>query len=176
MRPYREPKAKSWDDLRVSTVTTTFLPIERNTHTWIAFYVQLYLWITTRAKHAYGDRQYYTRNPPTQEDQPTNEALLPPRTFAWAKCTYGETYPTIEAHLRWEAFPRVKRTLAAIHCAAWSAFFGRDLHNSADRLGWHLRAHLLWTIEVHLSYQWVSTEITLTATEAAHDYYYLRTE
>jgi len=45
MRPYQEPKAKSRDDLRVSPVTTTFLPIECNAHTWIAFYGQLYLWI-----------------------------------------------------------------------------------------------------------------------------------
>jgi len=45
---------------------------------------------TTRENHAYGDRQYHKRNPPTDEDQPTNEAPLPPRTFARAKCTYGE--------------------------------------------------------------------------------------
>jgi hypothetical protein len=55
---------------------------------------------TTRAKHAYGDRQYYKRKPPTVSDQSTNYALLLARTSARAKCTYGETYPTIEAHLR----------------------------------------------------------------------------
>jgi len=43
MRPYREPKAKWRDESRVSTVTTTYLPIERYAHTWIALHGQLYL-------------------------------------------------------------------------------------------------------------------------------------
>jgi hypothetical protein len=46
----------------------------------------------TPAKQANGDREYDTRNPPTEEDQPTTEALLQPRTPARAKCTYGETH------------------------------------------------------------------------------------
>jgi hypothetical protein len=44
---------------------------------------------TSPAKHAYGDRQYYERNPHTQEDQPTKEALLLPQTSARVKSTYG---------------------------------------------------------------------------------------
>jgi len=44
----------------------------------------------TPAKNAYGDRQYYKRNIPTEEDQPTKDALLLPRTSPRAKCTYGE--------------------------------------------------------------------------------------
>ena len=32
------------------------------------------------------------RNPPTEEDQSTNYALLPLRTSARAKCTHGETH------------------------------------------------------------------------------------
>ena len=51
---------------------------------------QLYYGYSTRAKHAYGDRQYYKRNPPTGNDHSKNEALLPPRTSAWAKCTYSD--------------------------------------------------------------------------------------
>ena len=53
-----------------------------------------------------------------------NEALLPPGTSAQAKCTYRETYPTIDAHLRWEAFLKLKRTITAIHCTAWTSFTG----------------------------------------------------
>jgi hypothetical protein len=40
------------------------------------------------------------RNRHTEEDQPTKEALLPQRTSARVKCTYGETYLPIEAQLR----------------------------------------------------------------------------
>jgi hypothetical protein len=106
-RQYREPKAMSRADLRVSTVTTTFLPIERSAPASISVYsysssnleeahlrkhstaTYTYGYIT-RVKHAYGDRLYYKRNPSTEEDQPMWEALLPPRTSARAKCTYGE--------------------------------------------------------------------------------------
>jgi len=33
---------------------------------------------TIRAEQAYGDKQYYQRNPPTEEDQSMNKARLPP--------------------------------------------------------------------------------------------------
>jgi len=36
----------------------------------------------TQTKHAYGDRQYYQCNSPAQEDQFTDEALLPLSTSA----------------------------------------------------------------------------------------------
>jgi hypothetical protein len=35
---------------------------------------------------------------PTEENLPTNEALLPPRTSARAKCTYGE-YTVLLKHI-----------------------------------------------------------------------------
>jgi hypothetical protein len=95
MRPIRAPNAKSADELQVSTVTTSFLLLERIPPTSIAMYTdsssnleEAHLrrhstanctyGYATRAKHGYGHRQYYTRNPPTEEDQPTKEALLPP--------------------------------------------------------------------------------------------------
>ena len=79
---------------------------------------------TTQVKHAYGDRQYYKRNPPTEEDQPTNEALLPPRTSARAKCTYGEdTLPLRLKHIDDEKLSLDwSELIAVIHCAARSPF------------------------------------------------------
>jgi len=64
-----------------------------------------------------------------------NEALVPPRTSSRAKCTYGgETYRTIEAHLRQEAFPRLKRTYSGDSLRSVKCIYGGDLHNCAARL------------------------------------------
>jgi len=107
----------------------------------------------------------FERSIPTEEDQSTNEARLLPRTFPRVKCTYGETYPSIKPHLRWEAFPRLKRTHSGDTLHSVKCIYSRDLHNSADRLRrpwrlrWPLRAQLLWMINVHLPYQWFSTAI-----------------
>jgi len=93
MRPIGAPKAKSTDELQVSTVTTSCLLIEQIPPTSIGVYTdspsnleqaQLRRHSTanctygyaTPAKHANRDREYDTRNSPTEEDQPTTEALL----------------------------------------------------------------------------------------------------
>jgi hypothetical protein len=98
--------------------------------------------------------------------QSTKYPALLQRTSAWARCTYGEFYHTIEAHLQWEAFSWFKRTLTIngrTHSPGtkllktiirWrKCTCGQDLFNSSDilwRLWWRLRTQLLWTIEVHL--------------------------
>jgi hypothetical protein len=79
-RQYREPKVMSRDDLRVSTVTTTFLLSERSAPISVCVYTYSssnleaahlrrhstanYTYgYTTRVKHAYGDGQYFKSNP-----------------------------------------------------------------------------------------------------------------
>jgi len=105
---------------------------------------------------------------PTEEDQPTKDALLPPQTSPQAKCSYGESNATIVAHLRWEAFPRLMLTynskgstpspgtkLRRKMIAQRKCTYGQDQYNSADLLRWlwwFLRSQLLLTIEVVLAH------------------------
>jgi hypothetical protein len=92
-RPYRNPKAKSRDNLRVSKFTTTFLPIERSAPISVCVYA--YSSSILEEAHLLKNLVIATdtlleRWISTEEDLSTNEGLLPPRTSAQAKCTYGE--------------------------------------------------------------------------------------
>ena len=61
------------------------------------------------------------RSIPMEEDQSTNKALLPPRTFARAKCTFREdTLWLIHRYYQKRSLDGSK--LAAIHCTARSSF------------------------------------------------------
>jgi hypothetical protein len=73
------------------------------------------------------------RSTPTELDNTTNKPIYGggsayerstqlSGTSAPMKCTYGETYPTIDAQLQCTVCPPVKGTIAGIHCAVWSAF------------------------------------------------------
>jgi hypothetical protein len=80
---------------------------------------------TTWAQHAYGDRQYHSRHPPTEEHQATWYALLPPRKSAQAKCTFREDTS------RCEASCRLKRThsgstLRSVNCIYEDKSYGQS--------------------------------------------------
>ena len=89
-----------------------------------------------------------------------------PYPYNWSTLTM-KSFPSIEANYCGD-------TLRSVKC-----IYSRDLHNSTDRLRWllwPLRAQIIWTIKVHLPYQWFSTAITLMAMEAICDYYYRQTK
>jgi len=82
-------KGEVRDDLRVSTVTTTFLPIERSA----PYSVCVYTYSSSNLEEAHLQK-HSTANLqlliPMEDGLPTNEALLLARTSPRAKCTYGE--------------------------------------------------------------------------------------
>jgi hypothetical protein len=81
MPQYRTPEAKSTDDLRVSTVTTSFLPIERSA----PISVCVYTYSSGILEEAQLQKHFtYTYG------YPTIDTLLQTRSSAQAKCTYGE--------------------------------------------------------------------------------------
>jgi len=136
-RPYRNPKAKSRDDLRVSIVTTSFLLFE-----WSApIPVCVYTYSSSILEEAHLQKHLViptdtllVRWISTEEDLSTNEALLLPWTSTRAKCTYGEDTLRCK-HIEDEKLSfDWSGLMVATHCAAWSAFTVTDRHNSADRL------------------------------------------
>jgi len=112
------------DDLRVSTVTTTFLPIERSAPISVCVYTYsssnleeahlqkhstaTYTYgYTTRAMNLYGGGSVYNSSTltatnvcasevPLRRRPSTIEALLPSRTSAQVKCTYGDDTPRLK--------------------------------------------------------------------------------
>jgi hypothetical protein len=114
--------------------------------------------ISLRKKHSYCHERLHKRSELTQRTP-----------YAW--CTF-----TIRSFFLMEANYSTDK-LSSEQCT-----YSRALHNSADRLQlpwwlrWPLRAQSSWTITVRLLYHRFSTAITLTATEATCDHYYLRTK
>jgi len=76
-------------DFRVSTVTTTLLPIRQSAHISVCVYTygSSNLEEAHLQKHSTANLQLYIS---TEEDLSTNEALLLPRMSAQAKFTYRE--------------------------------------------------------------------------------------
>jgi len=109
-------------------VTTTFLLFERSASISLCMYTYLlgnldktdlrnysmatYIYgYTTRMKHAYGERQYYKRNPPTEEDYPTKKhSNCHQPLHEWRALTENTPYPPIESHLRSDDFRGLKWT------------------------------------------------------------------
>ena len=112
--------------------------------------------------------------------QSTNEALLLPRTSARAKCTYWEDTLWL-IHLHHQKLSLNRSKLAAIHSAARSAFTVETYPNPQTDYDHHGdyddRSEHNYHRQSKSPYcQWFSTAMTLTATEAIRDYYYLQTE
>jgi len=179
MAPYREPR---WSQRRFPRQHGyNYNPSISAKCTYFSLRVHLRLQQPRRSRLA---EAFYSqsrdtlleRSIPTEEHQPTHEALLLLSISAQAQCTSGEdTQKSNDVEddklsLDWSEH------IAGIHCAAWSAFTVSDQHNSAHHLqqlrplqwlrwlGRHLWAHVLWRIEVHLPFEWFSTTITLFTT------------
>ena len=88
MPQYRKPKAKSRDNFRVSTVTTTILLFERSAPIPVCVYTysSCNLEEAHLQKHSTANLRLLIT---TEEDLATNEALLPPQPSAQTKCPYG---------------------------------------------------------------------------------------
>ena len=90
MRPIREPKAKSRDELRVSPITTSRLLIERIPPTSIAVYTdtssnleEAHWRKHSTATYTYGGGSAY------EGSTPSPGTKLPRKIIAWRKRTYG---------------------------------------------------------------------------------------
>jgi len=126
-------KDKVCSDWHVSTVTTSFLPIDQSAPISVGLYTNSSssLEETYLQKHCVANLQLLIS---TEKDLPTSEVHLLSGTSAWAKYTWGEdTLPV--THIAVEKLSiNWSQLIVAIHCALYIAFTIKNWHNSADWL------------------------------------------